>query len=131
MSLKEGDKFTHEFKITSEITDLFIKLSQDRNPLHIDDNFSISKGFKSKVVHGNIQNCFLSYFVGEIFPIKNVVILSQKIKFKNPVYENETLFFESKIVNFVESIKVYELKYKFSNSYNTVSQGIIMIKVIL
>ena len=72
----------------------------------------------------------MSYFVGEIFPIKNVVILSQKIKFKNPVYENETLFFESKIVNFVESIKVYELKYKFSNSYNTVSHGTIMIKVI-
>ena len=130
MGVKEGDEFIHEFKITSEITDLFIKLSQDRNPLHVDVNFSISKGFKSKVVHGNIQNCFLSYFVGEIFPIKNVVILSQKIKFKNPVYENETLFFESKIVNFVESIKVYELKFKFSNSYNTVSQGIIMIKVI-
>ena len=130
MSVREGDKFKHEFKITPEITDLFIKLSNDRNSLHVDDNFSISKGFKSKVVHGNIQNCFLSYFVGEIFPIKNVVILSQTIKFKNPVYENEVLFFESKVENFVESIKVYELKYKFSNSYNSVSQGIIMIKVI-
>lgn len=131
MIIGEGTTFIHEFKVTKETTDLFIEISQDRNPLHVDNNFSISKGFKSKVVHGNIQNCFLSYFVGEIFPIKNVVILSQKIKFKNPVYENETLFFESKIVNFVESIKVYELKYKFSNSYNTVSQGIIMIKVIL
>ena len=50
MNIKEGDKFVHEFRITPEISDLFIKLSQDKNPLHIDDNFSISKGFKSKVI---------------------------------------------------------------------------------
>ena len=130
MKIKEGTKFVHEFNITSEITDLFIKISQDRNLLHVDDNFSISKGFKSKVIHGNIQNCFLSYFVGEIFPVKEVVILSQTIKFKNPVYENDILFFESKIVDFIESIKVYEFKFKFMNSTNTVSKGNLMIKVI-
>lgn len=130
MNIKEGDKFVHEFRITPEISDLFIKLSQDKNPLHIDDNFSISKGFKSKVIHGNIQNCFLSYFVGEIFPIKEVMILSQSIKFKNPVYENALLTFESKIENFVESIQVYEFKFKFKNSTDIVSQGNLMIKVI-
>jgi len=130
MNIKEGDKFVHEFRITPEISDLFIKLSQDKNPLHIDDNFSISKGFKSKVIHGNIQNCFLSYFVGEIFPIKEVVILSQSIRFKNPVYENDILFFDSKIVNFVESIQVYEFKFKFQNLNSIVSQGKLMIKVI-
>ena len=95
MVVKEGTIFNHEFKVNKETSDLFVKLSQDRNPLHVDENFSISKGFKSKVTHGNIQNCFLSYFVGEIFPIKEVMILSQTIKFKNPVYENDVLTFES------------------------------------
>ena len=115
MIVNVGTSFNHKFMVTKETYDLFINLSQDRNPLHIDDNFSISKGFKSKVIHGNIQNCFLSYFVGEIFPIKEVVILSQSIRFKNPVYENDILFFDSKIVNFVESIQVYEFKFKFQN----------------
>ena len=130
MNVKEGAKFVHEFKITKNITDLFIEVSQDRNPLHVDNDFSISKGFKNKVAHGNIQNCFLSYFVGEIFPIKEVMILSQTIKFKNPVYENDILSFESKIVNFIESVKVYEFKFKFINSIHTVSQGSLMIKII-
>ncbi len=130
MIVKLGTKFTHEFKVTKETSDLFISLSQDRNPLHVDDNFSISKGFKLKVIHGNIQNCFLSYFVGEIFPIKEVVILSQSIKFKNPVYENDTLTLESNVINYVESMKVYEIKFKFKNSINIVSQGSLMIKVI-
>ena len=130
MIVKLGATFNHKFKVTKETSNLFIKLSQDRNPLHVDDNFSISKGFKSKVTHGNIQNCFLSFFVGEIFPIKEVMILSQSIKFKNPVYENDTLTFESKVINYVESIKVFEFNFKFKNSINIVSQGSLMIKII-
>ena len=130
MIVKEGTSFNHKFKVTKETSDLFINLSQDRNPLHIDDDFSISKGFKSKVIHGNIQNCFLSYFVGEIFPVKEVMILSQSIKYKNPVYENETLSFEAKVINYVESMKVFEFNFKFKNSINIVSQGSLMIKII-
>ena len=130
MFVKLGTTFTHKFKVTKETSNLFINLSQDRNPLHVDDSFSISKGFKSKVTHGNIQNCFLSYFVGEIFPIKEVIILSQSIKFKNPVYENDTLTFESKVINYVESIKVFEFNFKFKNSVNIVSSGTFMIKII-
>ena len=130
MNVKEGAKFFHEFKITKNITDLFIEVSQDRNPLHVDNDFSISKGFKNKVAHGNIQNCFLSYFVGEIFPIKEVMIISQTIKFKNPIYENDLLFFESIVMRFVKSVSVYELKFNFKNSTKIVSSGDIMIKVI-
>lgn len=130
MNVKEGTKFVHEFKITKNITDLFIEVSQDRNPLHVDNDFSISKGFKNKVAHGNIQNCFLSYFVGEIFPIKEVMIISQTIKFKNPIYENDLLFFESIVMRFVKSVSVYELKFNFKNSTKIVSSGDIMIKVI-
>ena len=130
MIVKEGTSFNHKFKVTKETSDLFINLSQDRNPLHIDDNFSISKGFKSKVIHGNIQNWFLSYFVGEIFPVKEVMILSQSIKYKNPVYENETLSFEAKVINYVESLKVFEFNFKFKNSISIVSQGSLMIKII-
>ena len=130
MIVNVGTSFNHKFKVTKETYDLFINLSQDRNPLHIDDNFSISKGFKSKVIHGNIQNCFLSYFVGEIFPIKEVMILSQSIKYKNPVYENETLSFEAKVINYVESMKVFEFNFKFKNSISIVSQGSLMIKII-
>ena len=130
MFVKLGTTFTHKFKVTKETSNLLINLSQDRNPLHVDDSFSISKGFKSKVTHGNIQNCFLSYFVGEIFPIKEVIILSQSIKFKNPVYENDTLTFESKVINYVESIKVFEFNFKFKNSVNIVSSGTFMIKII-
>ena len=130
MIVKQGTKFNHRFKVCKRTSDLFILISQDRNPLHIDEKFSISKGFKSKVTHGNIQNCYLSYFVGEIFPIKEVMILSQSIKFKNPVYENDILIFDSEVVNYVESLEVFEFKFKFMNSINIVSQGSLMIKVL-
>ena len=81
MTIKLGTIFNHKFKVTKETSNLFINLSQDRNPLHVDDNFSISKGFKSKVTHGNIQNCFLSYFV--IDHILNYFFASGNFLFNN------------------------------------------------
>jgi acyl dehydratase len=38
--------------------------------LHIDDDYARSKGFKQKVMHGNILCGFLSRFVGELLPVK-------------------------------------------------------------
>lgn len=130
MLLKVGTKFYHKFEITKDIVDQFIQLSKDKNPLHVDKNYSISKGFKKEVVHGNIQNCFLSYFIGELFPIKDVIILSQSIKFKNPTYINQNLLFESTIINFVDSVLVCEMKFEFKTESIIVSTGNLMLKVL-
>ena len=57
------DTFDEKFKISEELVIDFVKLSNDKNPLHTVDAFAIEKGFKSSVVQGNLQNCFISYFI--------------------------------------------------------------------
>ena len=47
--------------------------------------YAIEKGFDSRVVQGNLQNCFISYFIGECLPSKNVMILSQTINFRTHI----------------------------------------------
>lgn len=91
----------------------FQKCSNDRNPLHIDEEFAISHGFSGRVMYGNILNAFLSYFIGECLPIKNVIIHSQEIVFKNPVYMNEVLEFEAFVAEIYEAVNVIKFKYKF------------------
>jgi 3-hydroxybutyryl-CoA dehydratase len=113
---KIGDIFEQEFTVTSEAYTCFIKLSNDRNPLHTNHEFAHEKGFKGMVMHGNILNAFISYFVGECLPIKNVIIHSQGIQFKNPVYLNDVLNFKAEIVGYYESVKAVEFKYSFKNS---------------
>ena len=79
-------------------------------------------------MHGNILNGFLSYFIGEMLPIKDVIIHSQKIDFKNPVYLNDQLQFQAKVSGIFESVKAVEFKFNFMNSDSKiVSKGTIQI----
>ena len=125
------DTFDEKFKISDELVSDFVKLSNDRNPLHTIDQFAIEKGFKSRIVQGNLQNCFISYFIGECLPSKNVMILSQTINFKNPVYINDILFLKVKIIGIFESVGLIEFDFKFINQLGKIiSNGIIKIKSI-
>jgi 3-hydroxybutyryl-CoA dehydratase len=110
-----NDKFEKSFKVSNKTYQGFIKLSKDTNPLHINEEFAISKGFRSIVMHGNILNVFLSYFIGECMPCKNVMIYSQEIEFKNPIYLNDKLNFNASVSGIFESVNVVELKYYFKN----------------
>ena len=110
------DTFTESFTVTDVVHHGFITLFKDQNPLHTDAAFATEKGFKAEVMHGNILNGFLSYFIGEGLPTKNVIIHSQEIQYKNPVYLNDTLDFKATVVGFYESVNAVEFKFEFKNS---------------
>ncbi|WP_284653022.1 MaoC/PaaZ C-terminal domain-containing protein [Flavobacterium terrisoli] len=112
---KVDDTFTEKFTVSNEIYHGFITLFKDQNPLHTDALFATEKGFKAEVMHGNILNGFLSYFIGEGLPTKNVIIHSQEIQYKNPVYLNETLDFKATVIGFYESVNAVEFKFDFKN----------------
>ena len=129
-NFKVNNLFEETFKISKELVDNFVKLSNDRNPLHTIDSYAIEKGFNSRVVQGNLQNCFISYFIGECLPSKNVMILSQTINYKNPVYINDILVFKAKITGIFESVGLIEFDYEFNNQlHKIVSKGVIKIKI--
>jgi acyl dehydratase len=71
-------------------------------------------------MHGNILNAFISYFIGECLPVKNVVIQSQSIDFKKPVYINTKIQFIATVDSIVESVNVVIFKFNFQNSQNVV-----------
>lgn len=113
--MKKGDKFEYQFKITNEVYSGFMSLFNDRNPLHTNNSFALEKGFNSEVMHGNILNGFISYFIGECLPIKNVIIQNQEIKFFKPTYLNDDLSFQAEIVDVFESVNTVEIKFVFKN----------------
>jgi 3-hydroxybutyryl-CoA dehydratase len=128
MIFKLEDTFDKSFIVSSETYTGFIKLFKDENPLHIDEQFAKAKGFKGRVMHGNILHGFISYFVGECLPVKNVIIHSQEIEFKNAVYLNDELQFKAVITGIYESVNTVEFKYYFKNAAsNIVAKGKIQI----
>jgi len=116
--MKINELYQQKFEITDAVYQGFIRLFCDRNPLHTDLQFAQSKGFGAEVMHGNILCGFLSFFIGECLPVKNVIIHSQEIKFYLPVYLYDTLELNVEITGFFESVNVYEFKYFFENQEN-------------
>ena len=116
MIFKVDDIFTEQFIVSNEIYKGFIAIFNDKNPLHTNHRFATEKGFKSVVMHGNIVNGFLSNFIGECLPTKNVIIHWQEIQFKIPVYLDDKLEFTAKIIGVYESVNAVEFKFDFKNS---------------
>ena len=126
--MKQGDQFFHDFEVTREIYQGFIQLFKDRNDLHTSRAFAMSMGFKSEVMHGNILNGFLSYFVGECLPVRNVIIHTQEIKYPNPVYLGDRLKFSAEVSEVFESIGACEFHFRFCKENNVcVGQGKIQV----
>lgn len=126
-----NDKFEKSFVVSKKTHQDFIQLSQDVNPLHTNCEFALSKGFQGVVMHGNILNAFLSYFIGECLPSKDVIIHYQDIQFKNPVYLNDQLDFVASVSGIFESVNTVEFKYCFRNlELKVVAKGKIQIGVI-
>ena len=132
MIFNQGDKFEKDFIVSNEIYEGFIEVFRDKNPLHTDSSFAVEKGFMGKVMHGNILNGFLSFFIGESLPVKNVIIHSQEIQFKNPVFKNDALQFHASVTGLYESVRVVEFKFYFKNADSkTVAKGKIKIGLLL
>lgn len=130
-AFSKGQSFSRQFAVSEEVYSGFIALFKDRNPLHTDGTFAKQKGFKGEVMHGNILNGFLSYFVGECLPTKDVIIHTQEIQFKKPVYLDDQLQFEAVVQDVYESVRAVEFKFSFKNAAaETVSKGKIQIGIL-
>lgn len=129
---KINEKFSQLFEVNEQVYQAFLMAFNDRNPLHTNDEFAKEKGFQSKVMHGNILNGFVSFFIGECLPVKNVIIHSQQIQYNNPVYINSTLQFEATVSEIFESVNAVEFKFTFKNKdLKTVAKGKVQIGMLL
>ena len=126
-----GDKFEEFFFVSNDTYEGFIKVFNDKNPMHTDKEFAISNGFKDVVMHGNILGGYVSYFVGECLPLKNVVIISQKLSFHYPFYKEEKVKLIAEVKEIVDSVNLIDFKLKFYNEVDKlVAKGNLQIKVL-
>ena len=127
---KVGQSFSYEWTINNKVYQKFLNLSNDFNPMHTNSNYAKSKGYKDKIVHGNILSCFISFFIGELLPIKNLVIIGQNIKYENAMYINDSIKLEVILTKFSESVNFIQFEFLFIKNDLRVASGQINVKIL-
>jgi 3-hydroxybutyryl-CoA dehydratase len=113
--ITKGQIFREIYDVDDRVYNGFISLFKDNNPLHTDVVYAKQKGFTTKVMHGNILNGFISHFIGECLPTREVMIYSQDIKYSRPVFLSDKLTLHAVVEDFHESVMTAEIKFHFEN----------------
>nr|HPI41135.1 MaoC family dehydratase [Pseudobdellovibrionaceae bacterium] len=87
--------------ITEEMVEDFARISGDRNPIHMDEEFAKTTRFKKRIAHGMLAGSFISRALNEAIG-KGGVYLSQTLKFTNPIFIGETIHVNLRITAFRE-----------------------------
>src|SRR3989338_5060249 len=96
--LKVGMKGSFTKKITQEDVDNFVKMCEDINPIHVNEEFASKTPMKTKIVHGILVSSLISNVVGTKIPGPGSVWLDQSLKFLKPVRINDTITAISEIM---------------------------------
>tara|TARA_B100001057_G_scaffold469420_1_gene529748 strand:- start:1190 stop:1606 length:417 start_codon:yes stop_codon:yes gene_type:complete len=104
--LKKGLKKKIKIKVSKKIHEQFIKLSRDKNPIHINKKFARKYNFEKPIIHGMLIGSFYSKFIGVDLPGKYSLILEINIRFIKPVFVGDLLSIEGKVLSLNKVYKI-------------------------
>jgi 3-hydroxybutyryl-CoA dehydratase len=107
---KVGDKATISKTVTEADVILFAAISQDFNPLHVNEAYAKTTQFGRRVAHGSLSFSMISGLLGTKLPGPGTMHVSQKLDFRKPVFIGDTLTAEAEVV---EKFTKKEGKLKF------------------
>jgi 3-hydroxybutyryl-CoA dehydratase len=91
IEINVGDTFEQNFIVTDDKVRGFAAVSGDDNPLHIDEEFAKNTRFGKRIAHGMLIASFISKVLGRDFPGDGTIYVSQEVRFKRPVFIDDTV----------------------------------------
>lgn len=70
----------------------FAEVSEDRNPVHLDQEAGEASIFRGRVAHGMLSAGLFSALLGERLPGHGTIYLSQTLNFRAPVRPGERVY---------------------------------------
>ena len=84
-TLKVGDKASLTKIITDEDVRQFAEITNDKNPIHLDEEAAAGSIFGQRIAHGMLVAGLFSGLIGMEVPGPGTIYLGQDLKFKAPV----------------------------------------------
>lgn len=84
--------------VTDEDIAMFSKVSTDRNPVHLDDDYARDTIFGGRIAHGMLTAGLVSAVIGEQLPGHGTVYMGQSLKFLAPVRPGDMVTAEVEVI---------------------------------
>lgn len=92
-------------RFSKTITDadlvLFVGVSGDTNPVHLDEDYASGTMFKGRVAHGALTASFISTVLGTKLPGPGSIYVAQTLKFTAPVHVGDTVTARCEVISLV------------------------------
>lgn len=89
--LQVGDSAYQIVVITQEHVEQFGAITNDLNPMHFDDTYASKTMFKQRISHGMYVGSLFSKVFGMDLPGEGSIYVSQNLRFRRPVFFNDTI----------------------------------------
>ena len=99
MKIRVHDEYSETLKISQKEVLAFAELTGDDNPIHIDKEYALKKGFNTNIVHGILSAGVFSRILGTKFPGYGSIYTYQDLKFIRPVYVDQKFTVNLKVIS--------------------------------
>ena len=114
--LRKGQNGSFTKVITAEDIRNYADVVGDTNPIHINKEAALAKGFEKQIAHGMLVGSLISTTLGTVFPGEGTIYLEQNLKFLTPVYEGEKITIMVMVEEVLQSEKgIYKLQTNAEN----------------
>lgn len=91
MKFQVGERASYTQTLSEAHIALFVGVSGDTNPLHVDEAYAKQSRFGRRIAHGILVASLISTVIGTRLPGVGAIYLSQTLRFLKPAYLGETI----------------------------------------
>lgn len=118
--LQVGDRAERTDYVTEETGIKFADVSNDHNPVHLDEGYALLTPFKGRIAHGMLLAAYISAVLGNDLPGPGSIYVNQTLAFKAPVRYGDTITTAVEVAEIVPERNRVKLKTTCTNQEGTV-----------
>jgi acyl dehydratase len=102
--------------VTSELIREFADVTNDQNPIHLDEEYARENSFfRRRVAHGMIAASHIMALIGNRLPGHGTVMVSQDLKFLAPVFPGDSIAARVEVLEKQEGTQKIKLRATATN----------------
>ena len=113
--LSLGDRAERVDHVTEETGVKFADVSNDHNPVHLDEAYAQATPFKGRIAHGMLLAAYISAVLGTELPGPGSIYVNQTLSFKAPVRYGDTITTAVEIIELIPERNRIKLKTTCAN----------------